>query len=189
MTELAWETLATPVGPLSVACSAAGLARVRFGAPRAAPAGRPRQAGAAAPDPAAGLAAEAKGQLAGYFAGQRREFSLPVDWSAVTGTRRRVLSALFDAVGFGETITYGSLAETAGVAGGDRVPPARVVGQIMGSNPYSVIVPCHRVVAGTGLGGYSGGTGIEIKRWLLIFEGSVPATLDWDPAGMLSSPA
>ena len=39
------------------------------------------------------------------------------------------------------------------------------------------------VVASDGLGGYSGGTGIEIKRWLLIFEGALPATLDWDPAG------
>jgi methylated-DNA-[protein]-cysteine S-methyltransferase len=39
------------------------------------------------------------------------------------------------------------------------------------------------VVASDGLGGYSGGTGIEIKRWLLIFEGALPPTLDWDPAG------
>jgi len=53
----------------------------------------------------------------------------------------------------------------------------------MGSNPYPLIVPCHRVVAADGLGGYSGGTGIEIKRWLLIFEGTEPPTLDWVPAG------
>ena len=61
---------------------------------------------------------------------------------------------------------------------------ARVVGQVMGSNPCPVIVPCHRVVAGNGLGGYSGGAGVEIKRWLLIFEGALPPTLDWDPAGV-----
>jgi methylated-DNA-[protein]-cysteine S-methyltransferase len=53
----------------------------------------------------------------------------------------------------------------------------------MGFNPYPLIVPCHRVVAADGLGGYSGGTGIEIKRWLLTFEGSLPPTLDWAPAG------
>jgi hypothetical protein len=45
-------------------------------------------------------------------------------------------------------------------------------------------VPCHRVVAGTGLGGYSGGTGTDVKQWLLVFEGAIPATLDWDRAGL-----
>ena len=61
--------------------------------------------------------------------------------------------------------------------------PARVVGQVMGANQCPVIIPCHRVVAGNGLGGYSGGTGVEIKRWLLTFEGALPPTLDWDPTG------
>jgi methylated-DNA-[protein]-cysteine S-methyltransferase len=63
------------------------------------------------------------------------------------------------------------------------MPPARVVGQIMASNPVAIIVPCHRVVAGTGLGGYSGGSGTDVKHWLLVFEGVLPATLDWDSAG------
>jgi methylated-DNA-[protein]-cysteine S-methyltransferase len=171
--ELAWGTLATPVGELSVACSEAGIARVRFGA-------APAAAGGAR---GAGLVGDALAQLAEYFAGERRAFGVPVDWSAVAGTRRRVLSVLLDSVGYGATITYGSLASRAGLApGGNAPPPARVVGQIMGSNPYPVIVPCHRVVAGAGLGGYSGGAGIEIKRWLLTFEGAIPATLDWDPA-------
>ena len=61
--------------------------------------------------------------------------------------------------------------------------PARAIGQLMGANPIPIIVPCHRVVAADGLGGYSGGTGIEIKRWLLIFEGALPPTLDWAMAG------
>jgi methylated-DNA-[protein]-cysteine S-methyltransferase len=56
------------------------------------------------------------------------------------------------------------------------------VGQIMGSNPVPVVVPCHRVVAADGLGGYSGGTGTEVKRWLLTLEGALPPTLDWDAA-------
>ena len=53
----------------------------------------------------------------------------------------------------------------------------------MGSNPIPLIIPCHRVVASDGLGGYSGGTGPEVKRWLLILEGALPPTLDWSPAG------
>ena len=87
---------------------------------------------------------------------------------------------LLRTVSYGETVTYGELAQRA-VAGPDGIRcPARAIGRIMGSNPIPVIVPCHRVVAGNGLGGYSGGTGIEVKRWLLIFEGALPATLDWD---------
>jgi methylated-DNA-[protein]-cysteine S-methyltransferase len=60
--------------------------------------------------------------------------------------------------------------------------PARAIGQIMGSNPIPLIVPCHRVVAADGLGGYSGGTGLRVKRWLLTFEGSLPPTLYWEPS-------
>jgi methylated-DNA-[protein]-cysteine S-methyltransferase len=176
VTELAWGSWATPVGTVSVGCSEAGIARVRFGPP---PAGAAGHDGARAA--AETLLTTALRQLGEYFAGQRRAFGLPVDWSAVSGTRRQVLSVLLDSVGYGTTITYGSLAGRAGLAEGGKVPPARVVGQIMGSNPYPVIVPCHRVVAGNGLGGYSGGAGVEIKRWLLTFEGAIPATLDWDP--------
>jgi methylated-DNA-[protein]-cysteine S-methyltransferase len=181
MTEPAWESLATPVGQLSVGCSEAGVAMVTYGPP-------PARSGRGGSPPATALAAAAARQLAEYFDRRRRHFDLAIDWSAVPGTRRRVLTVLTGSAGYGETITYGSLAIRAGVTPEGPVPPARVVGQIMGSNPYPVIVPCHRVVAGDGLGGYSGGTGIEAKRWLLIFEGSLPATLDWDPAGMSASP-
>jgi methylated-DNA-[protein]-cysteine S-methyltransferase len=147
------------------------------------------------------LLAEARRQLAEYFAGQRRDFDLPVDWRGRSETQSRVLRALLDAAGYGQTVTYGELARHAGLPGsgdpaelreadaaGQHFPPARVVGQVMGANPNPVIVPCHRVVAGNGLGGYSGGTGIEIKRWLLIFEGALPPTLDWDPAGVSAGP-
>ncbi|GAB3889893.1 hypothetical protein GCM10027612_33090 [Microbispora bryophytorum subsp. camponoti] len=50
----------------------------------------------------------------------------------------------------------------------------------MGANPIPIIVPCHRVVASNGLGGFSGGEGVESKRWLLTLEGHLPPTLDWD---------
>jgi len=175
---LAWATLSSPVGPLAVACSAAGVARVRF---RSSPGGPPPQHGG--PGERSELLAAARDQLAEYFAGQRRAFDVPVDWSGTSAAQRQVLTVLFESVGYGETLTYGDLAHRA-VAGPDGIArPARAIGRIMGSNPVPVIVPCHRVVAGNGLGGYSGGTGIEVKRWLLTFEGALPATLDWDASG------
>jgi O-6-methylguanine DNA methyltransferase len=232
VSELAWGTLGSPVGEISVACSAAGLAQVRFGppparvvsvvtgararhtetpSPRAAAAGDAAQSEEAHGEPggaqrqpsgrgepggrgepsgareelggARGQLERACGQLGEYFAGQRRSFDLPVDWSGMSASQRQVLPVLLTSAGYGETVTYGVLARWAGVADGSKLPAARVTGQIMGSNPCPIIVPCHRVVAGDGLGGYSGGTGIEIKRWLLIFEGALPPTLDWDPAG------
>ena len=227
--ELAWGTLGSPVGEMSVACSAAGLAQVRFGPPPAqvrvvsavtgararhteTPCPHPRAAADAVPpeethgEPSGageepggahgepggshgesgGARAQlerACGQLGEYFAGQRRSFDLPVDWSGMSAAQRQVLPVLLASAPYGETVTYGALARRAGLADGGKVPAARVTGQIMGSNPCPIVVPCHRVVAGDGLGGYSGGTGIEIKRWLLIFEGALPPTLDWDPAG------
>jgi methylated-DNA-[protein]-cysteine S-methyltransferase len=189
--ELAWATLSSPVGPLAVGCTAAGLAQVRF---RTSPRDRLRT-GLAAP-PASGaragappgdrdeVLAAARDQLAEYFAGQRKEFDLPIDWTGTSPAQRQVLDVLYRTVGYGDTVTYGELAQRA-VAGPDGVSlPARAIGGIMGSNPIPVIVPCHRVVAGNGLGGYSGGTGIEVKRWLLIYEGALPATLDWTAAGL-----
>ena len=176
--ELVWGTLASPVGEISVACSAAGLAGVRFGPPPgpARPPGDP-------PGPAGGHLEAALAQVRGYFAGQRQAFDLPVDWSGMSPAQRQVLPVLLASAGYGETVTYGELARRAGLADGSTVPAARVAGQIMGSNPCAIVVPCHRVVASDGLGGYSGGTGIEVKRWLLIFEGALPPTLDWDASG------
>jgi len=180
MTALSWAWLSTPVGQVSVGCSADGVARVRYGPPAA-----PRPGGTAG-DAAPGreLADAARQQLTEYFRGQRMAFELPVDWSATAGPQREVLQVLDRSVSYGQTITYGALASQAGLPAGDGTLPARVVGQIMGSNPIPVIVPCHRVVASDGLGGYSGGTGIEVKRWLLILEGSLPPTLDWQPMGL-----
>jgi methylated-DNA-[protein]-cysteine S-methyltransferase len=177
MTELDWAWLETPVGPVAVGCNPAGVARVRFGMP---PTG-------AAHDGLVGMAHDgpaeaARHQLAEYFRGQRRAFDVPVDWSATSGAQRRVLEVLTESVRYGETTSYGALARAAGLAATDDVVPARAVGKIMGSNPIPVIVPCHRVLASNGLGGYSGGAGLEVKRWLLVLEGSLPPTLDWQPA-------
>jgi methylated-DNA-[protein]-cysteine S-methyltransferase len=172
VTSLEWAALDTPVGPVSVGCSAAGVAKVRFG-----PA--PADAGQSGPD---SLARAAQRQLSEYFCGQRQAFDLPLDWSCTEGTQRHVLEILTDSVGYGQTTSYGALASSAGLTTVTDVPPARAVGKIMGSNPIPVIVPCHRVLASDGLGGYSGDAGPEVKRWLLILEGSLPPTLDWQPA-------
>ena len=85
-----------------------------------------------------------------------------------------MFGALYDTVPYGRVVTYGELAARSGTG-----IPARGVGAVMGSNPVPLIVPCHRVVSGDGLGGYSGG-GVEVKRWLLTLEGALPPTLDWD---------
>jgi methylated-DNA-[protein]-cysteine S-methyltransferase len=197
MAELAWDGIDTPVGRVSVGCSPAGVSQVRFGSPpRPGAASAPADPGAipnppagagAMPIPAAcaaaagGPPADALTQLAEYFSGRRRSFDLPLDWSGMSRLQRRVLGVLFDSVSYGETVSYGTLARMAKSADGTLVP-ARAIGQIMGSNPIPLIVPCHRVVAADGLGGYSGGAGLEVKRWLLTFEGALPPTLDWEPS-------
>ena len=177
--ELAWATLGTPVGPMSVGCSEAGLSQLRFGVPprRVPPAGT-------MPVGAPELSGAAAAQLAEYFSGRRRRFDLPIDWGATSGLRRQVLEVLFDTVGYGETVSYGALARRVRSVSHAAAVPARVIGQIMGSNPIPVVVPCHRVVAASGLGGYSGGSGPEGKRRLLAVEGALPPTLDggdWGP--------
>jgi methylated-DNA-[protein]-cysteine S-methyltransferase len=188
VTDLDWGCLDTPVGTICVGCGPGGIARVEYGERNSCePAGDHdlrEPPGAPAPGQGHSLLHAALTELEEYFSGRRRSFSVPLDFSALTGPRRAVLSALHGTVGYGETITYGGLADRAGLTGGGAELPARLVGQFMASNPVTIIVPCHRVVAGNGLGGYSGGVGTDTKQWLLIFEGALPPTLDWDPAGL-----
>jgi methylated-DNA-[protein]-cysteine S-methyltransferase len=113
--------------------------------------------------------------LEAYFAGRLTTFDVPFDLGRQTEATRAVLMTLYDTVGHGETVTYGELAARSGTT-----VPARGIGSIMGANPIPIIVPCHRVVAGDGLGGYSGGRegeGLLTKRWLLEHEGALPAAL------------
>ena len=79
-----------------------------------------------------------------------------------TAFQARVRKAMQD-IPYGQTRTYGELAHSAGGA-------PRAVGQACGANMLPLIVPCHRVVASTGLGGYSGGKGLDTKRLLLALE-------------------
>ncbi|MGN8026825.1 methylated-DNA--[protein]-cysteine S-methyltransferase [Microbacterium sp. 22242] len=159
-------SIATPVGLLAVESDGAAVRRVHW--PRA---GRPA-AGADAADP---LLEDALSQLRAYFAGEVTEFDLPFDLGPQTEVTRAVLMTLYDTADRGETVTYGELAERSGTS-----VPARAIGSIMGANPIPIIVPCHRVVASDGLGGYSGGApgeGLRTKRWLLEHEGALPAAL------------
>lgn len=113
-------------------------------------------------EPVLALAAS---QLAGYFSGERREFDLPLELSAVPPFTRKILETL-RGVAYGETLTYGELAARAGAP-----RAARAVGQAMAVNPLPIVIPCHRVVAAGGKpGGYSGGGGLTTKGWLLSFE-------------------
>lgn len=106
-------------------------------------------------------------QLREYFAGTRREFDLPL---AVEGTefRRRVWDAL-RRIPYGEVRTYGQVARELG-----SPAASRAIGQANRENRLPILIPCHRVVASGGIGGYAGSTagkGIDTKRWLLRHEG------------------
>jgi methylated-DNA-[protein]-cysteine S-methyltransferase len=117
---------------------------------------------------------QAIGQLREYFAGQRGDFDLPLDWPSMEPTTEAVLRTLMT-VRAGDTVTYAELAERSGTG-----VPARAIGSIMAANPWPLVIPCHRVVAADGLGGYSGGEPareIETKRWLLENEGALPPSL------------
>ncbi|WP_067486627.1 methylated-DNA--[protein]-cysteine S-methyltransferase [Actinomadura hibisca] len=101
-------------------------------------------------------------QLAAYFAGGLTAFDLPLDLRG-TPFQQRVWTAL-QSIPYGETITYGQLAEEIG-----KPSASRAVGLANGRNPVGLIVPCHRVVGSTGsLTGYGGG--LDRKRYLLDFE-------------------
>lgn len=157
--------VSTPVGALHVTSDGGAITRVSWRAHAATPADEGHDA----------LLIEAIRQLDAYFAGDLRHFDLPVDLGDQSESTRAVLGTLYETVGYGEAITYGELAARA-----DSTVPARGIGAIMGANPLPIIVPCHRVLASDGLGGYSGGTpgqGLVTKRWLLEFEGSLPRPL------------
>lgn len=109
---------------------------------------------------------QVKRELTEYFCGERKRFETVVT-PAGTPFQRAVWQAI-STVGFGRTITYGELAQRAGVPGA-----ARAVGAATGRNPIGIIVPCHRIVgAGGSLTGYAGG--LPLKRALLALEGATP---------------
>ncbi|MGW7365393.1 methylated-DNA--[protein]-cysteine S-methyltransferase [Streptomyces sp. NPDC054841] len=177
MNSFEWTVVESDIGPLLLAVTEEGLVSVVFHADEAV---RDRalgqlaarlgaEPGEEAPDSA--RLAEPIRQLAEYFAGRRREFALPLDWSLASGFNRQVLRELTDGVPYGTVVGYGDLADRVGQPGA-----AQAVGAAMGSNPLPVVVPCHRVVESDGgLGGFGGG--LETKRQLLALEGVLPQPL------------
>lgn len=107
------------------------------------------------------LLREAAAQLRAYDAGALTRFDLPYH---IEGSefQRQVCDLMF-AIPLGETVTYGEIAKQLG-------QPAQPVGQACGANPIPVIIPCHRVLSATGLGGFSGDGGVETKVALLRHE-------------------
>jgi methylated-DNA-[protein]-cysteine S-methyltransferase len=102
-------------------------------------------------------------QLEEYFGGTRREFDVHLATERATEFQRDVWNALVE-IPFGEVRTYGEVAESV-----ERPRASRAVGNANHANPWPIFVPCHRVVATTGLGGYGGGD--DVKRYLLDLEG------------------
>lgn len=144
----------TRAGPILIIESAGAIVEIRF-------------ASGAEPDrDDTPLLRRAEDQIAEYFTGRRRQFDLPLV-PAPTPFQARVRKAMQD-IPYGQTRSYGELAHAAG--GGPRA-----VGRACGANPLPLVVPCHRVVASAGIGGYSGGQGLATKRLLLALENSAIA--------------
>ena len=145
----------SPVGWLGVHTDGAAVTAVDILPERPATAGRPGS-----------VAQHAKQALTRYFAGDAAALaSVPVA-PAGTPFQRRVWERM-SAIAAGETLSYGALANELGTS-------ARAVGGACRTNPVPIVIPCHRVVATRGLGGYSGERGgdwLEKKRWLLAHEG------------------
>jgi len=155
--------LDTPVGPLTVIASDAGVRAVLW--PGDDPL-RIRQV-EATPEPGHPVLRVAADQLEEYFVGARQVFDVPLD-PVGTDFQRSAWEALRTIV-YGSTISYGEQAARMG----DR-RKARAVGAANGKNPISIIVPCHRVVGADGtLTGFAGG--VETKAWLLDHERDVLA--------------
>lgn len=107
---------------------------------------------------------EAETQLQGYFAGDRTEFTVPMQPSGDEFSIR-VWNILKD-IPYGQTATYGAIAKQLG-----NTALAQRVGQAVGANPIGLMIPCHRVLGADGsLTGFSGG--LDVKRWLLTHEQS-----------------
>ena len=109
---------------------------------------------------------DAIAQLNEYFAGERRDFDLPLN--PLGSQRARKLWQLLSEIPYGQTTTYGALARRIG----DGIS-ARAIGGFVGHNPLSIFIPCHRVVGSTGkLTGYAGG--LDRKQYLLELEKAIP---------------
>lgn len=162
--DIAYRVVDGPVGALLIAATELGLVRVAYASE-----GHDTvlQSLADRISPrillAPGRLDTAAKQLDEYFAGERHEFSVPLDWRLSAGFRSTVLRQLPE-IGYGHTASYAAVARLAGNANA-----VRAVGSACATNPLPIVVPCHRVVRSDGaMGGYLGG--VEAKRILLTLE-------------------
>jgi methylated-DNA-[protein]-cysteine S-methyltransferase len=166
--DVVYASVDSPLGPLTVAATPRGLVRLAYPAVATsvvlgelAVRVSPRILEAPA------RLDEVRRELDEYFAGRRRRFELPLDWSLTDGFTRRVLQVT-SRIDYGEVRSY---TEVARDAGSPRA--VRAAGNALGANPIPLVVPCHRVIrTGGGLGGYGGG--LERKEYLLQLEGALP---------------
>ena len=165
LVDVAWATVDTPIGPLTVAATEAGLVRIGF----ADEAGVLDQLAAQVSPRVVSLPARLdpiRRQLDEYFEQRRHGFQLDLDFRLSHGFRRTVLEHLAE-VPYGSTVTYRDMAVESGSPGASRA-----VGTAMATNPIPIVLPCHRVLrTGGGLGGYGGG--LEVKEYLLRLEGAI----------------
>lgn len=156
--KLAHKTIHSPVGDLNLVASDKGLVAVLWQVEKP---NRVRL-GALVQEPSDPILLETERQLAEYFAGKRRNFSVALDIRG-TAFQRDVWEALL-AIPFGETRSYRDLAAKLG-----NPRATRAVGAANGRNPISIIVPCHRVISSSGkLTGFAGG--LAAKARLLALE-------------------
>lgn len=144
----------SPIGPLGLIASDAGLCGVLFNG------GTVRSEGSSP------VLAEATRQLEAYFSGELLAFDLPLELQG-TEFQRRCWLALAS-IPYGQTVSYGEQARRLGL-GPDA---ARAVGAANGQNPLPIVLPCHRVIGANGsLTGFGGG--LDVKRYLLELEGAL----------------
>lgn len=166
--DVAYAGVDSPIGPLLLAATPAGVVRVAFAreGDEAVLEELSRRISPRVLEAPARLD-RARRQLDEYFAGARTAFELPLDWRLSKGFRGRVLHAIA-AIPFGHTGTYRGVATAAGTPNA-----VRAAGTACATNPIPIIVPCHRVVRSDGTMGRYGG-GEAAKRTLLEHEHALP---------------
>jgi methylated-DNA-[protein]-cysteine S-methyltransferase len=162
--DVAYDVVDSPVGPLLVAASGAGICRISFSTEEAAER-LARDFGARVLRSSRPVD-DVRRQLDEYFKHKRRDFDVELDLRVAPPFHREVLAELA-LVPYGQTTTYGTLAARVG-----RPRAARAIGLAMNRNPIPIVLPCHRVVGSTGsLTGYGGG--LHVKEALLRLEGAI----------------
>ena len=146
--------LDSPIGPLGLIASEAGLQSVLF------------DGGRIRPEGSSPVLEEAARQLEAYFDGDLVTFDLPLELPGTEFNRRCWLALA--SIPYGQTVSYGEQARRLGL-GNDA---ARAVGAANGRNPLPIVLPCHRVIGADGsLTGFGGG--LQVKRFLLEHEGAL----------------